>query len=106
MNSAFLNSYDFFILSNTLYSFIRLWGMGQGLRRGLGINAQVTTPGGLGFRRGLLGGSFSPGVLPSHYKTLQPHRLSTSLPQPFTPPTRTRYPHLIPAQRDEGPPTR
>ncbi|MFS8030620.1 hypothetical protein Hanom_Chr17g01536191 [Helianthus anomalus] len=31
-------------------------------RRGLAINAQVTTPGGLGFRRGPLGGSFSPGV--------------------------------------------
>ncbi|MFS7908658.1 hypothetical protein Hanom_Chr01g00085731 [Helianthus anomalus] len=30
--------------------------------RGLGTNAQVTTPGGLGFRRGPLGGSFSPGV--------------------------------------------
>ncbi|MFS7903258.1 hypothetical protein Hanom_Chr01g00021931 [Helianthus anomalus] len=28
--------------------------------RGLAINAQVTTPGGLGFRRGPLGGSFSP----------------------------------------------
>ncbi|MFS7941119.1 hypothetical protein Hanom_Chr05g00472401 [Helianthus anomalus] len=30
--------------------------------RGLGTNAQVTTPGGLGFRRGPLGGGFSPGV--------------------------------------------
>ncbi|KAJ0630209.1 putative PWWP domain containing protein PWWP2 [Helianthus annuus] len=39
-----------------------LWGMGRGLGRGLGTNAQVTTPGGLGFRRGLLGGGFSPGV--------------------------------------------
>uniref|UniRef100_A0A251SMZ4 Uncharacterized protein n=1 Tax=Helianthus annuus TaxID=4232 RepID=A0A251SMZ4_HELAN len=29
---------------------------------GLGTNAQVTTPGGLGFRRGPLGGGFSPGV--------------------------------------------
>ncbi|KAJ0755297.1 hypothetical protein HanPI659440_Chr09g0356441 [Helianthus annuus] len=37
---------------------LRLWGMG----RGLGANAQVTTPGGLGFRRGPLGGGFSPGV--------------------------------------------
>ncbi|MFS7959261.1 hypothetical protein Hanom_Chr08g00689021 [Helianthus anomalus] len=36
----------------------RLWGMG----RGLATNAQVTTPGGLGFRRGPLGGGFSPGV--------------------------------------------
>ncbi|MFS7990204.1 putative carbonic anhydrase [Helianthus anomalus] len=51
-------SKTFFILCNTLYSFIRLWGMG----RGLGTNAQVTTPGGIGFRRGPLGGSFSPDV--------------------------------------------
>ncbi|MFS7941122.1 hypothetical protein Hanom_Chr05g00472451 [Helianthus anomalus] len=36
--------------------------MGRGLGRGLGTNAQVTTPGGLGFRRGPLGGGFSPGV--------------------------------------------
>ncbi|KAJ0595200.1 putative PWWP domain containing protein PWWP2 [Helianthus annuus] len=43
-------------------SVVRLWGMGRGLGRGLGTNAQVTTPGGLGFRRGLLGGGFSPGV--------------------------------------------
>ncbi|MFS7974396.1 hypothetical protein Hanom_Chr09g00868251 [Helianthus anomalus] len=41
---------------------VRLWGMGRGLRRGLGINAHVTTPGGLGFRRGPLGRGFSPGV--------------------------------------------
>ncbi|MFS8005414.1 hypothetical protein Hanom_Chr13g01237081 [Helianthus anomalus] len=31
-------------------------GYGAGLWRGLGTNAQVTTPGGLGLRRGLLGG--------------------------------------------------
>ncbi|MFS7973331.1 hypothetical protein Hanom_Chr09g00855341 [Helianthus anomalus] len=37
---------------------LRLWGMG----RGLGTNAQVTTPGGLGFRRRPMGGGFSPGV--------------------------------------------
>ncbi|KAJ0623911.1 hypothetical protein HanIR_Chr01g0037421 [Helianthus annuus] len=36
--------------------------MGRGLWRGLGTNAQITTPGRLGFRRGLLGGVFSPGV--------------------------------------------
>ncbi|MFS7921266.1 putative vacuolar protein sorting-associated protein Ist1 [Helianthus anomalus] len=41
---------------------LRLWGMGRGLGRGLGTNAQVTTPSGLGFRRGPLGGGFSPGV--------------------------------------------
>ncbi|KAJ0734439.1 hypothetical protein HanPI659440_Chr11g0420131 [Helianthus annuus] len=37
-------------------------GYGVGVGRGLGTNAQVTTPGGLGFRRGPLGGCFSPGV--------------------------------------------
>ncbi|MFS7928204.1 hypothetical protein Hanom_Chr04g00318021 [Helianthus anomalus] len=36
--------------------------MGRGLGRGLGINAQVTTPGGLGFRRGPFGVGFRPGV--------------------------------------------
>ncbi|MFS7906431.1 hypothetical protein Hanom_Chr01g00059101 [Helianthus anomalus] len=41
---------------------LRLSGMGRGLGRGLGTNAQVTTPGGLGFWRGPLGGGFSPGV--------------------------------------------
>ncbi|KAF5785610.1 hypothetical protein HanXRQr2_Chr10g0430591 [Helianthus annuus] len=41
---------------------LRLWGMGRGLGRGLGTNAQVTTPGGLGFRHRPLGGGFSPGV--------------------------------------------
>ncbi|MFS7895260.1 hypothetical protein Hanom_Chr00s002586g01701741 [Helianthus anomalus] len=41
---------------------VRLWGMGRGLGRGLGTNAHVTTPGGLGFRRGPLGWGFSPGV--------------------------------------------
>ncbi|MFS7916314.1 hypothetical protein Hanom_Chr02g00175681 [Helianthus anomalus] len=41
---------------------LRLWGMGRGLGRGLGTNAQVTTPGGLGFRHGPLGGGFSLGV--------------------------------------------
>ncbi|KAJ0494022.1 hypothetical protein HanIR_Chr12g0592701 [Helianthus annuus] len=35
---------------------------GARLWRGLGTNAQVTTPGGLGFRRGPLGWGFSPGV--------------------------------------------
>ncbi|MFS7972440.1 hypothetical protein Hanom_Chr09g00844821 [Helianthus anomalus] len=30
--------------------------------RGLGIHTHVTTPGGLGFRRGPLGGGFSPVV--------------------------------------------
>ncbi|MFS7977819.1 hypothetical protein Hanom_Chr10g00908501 [Helianthus anomalus] len=35
---------------------VSAWG------RGLGTNAQVTTPGGLGFQRGPLGGGFSPGV--------------------------------------------
>ncbi|MFS7912305.1 hypothetical protein Hanom_Chr02g00128451 [Helianthus anomalus] len=34
--------------------------MGRGLWHGLGTNTQVTTPGGLGFRRGPLGGGFSP----------------------------------------------
>ncbi|MFS8033768.1 hypothetical protein Hanom_Chr17g01573441 [Helianthus anomalus] len=37
-------------------------GYGAGLGRGLGTNAQVTIPGGLGFRRGSLGGGFSPGI--------------------------------------------
>ncbi|MFS7963087.1 hypothetical protein Hanom_Chr08g00734031 [Helianthus anomalus] len=36
--------------------------MGRGLGRELGTNAQVTTPGGLGFQRGPLGGGFCPGV--------------------------------------------
>ncbi|MFS8005917.1 hypothetical protein Hanom_Chr13g01243001 [Helianthus anomalus] len=36
--------------------------MGMGLGRGLGTNTQVTTPGGLGFWRGPIGGGFSPGV--------------------------------------------
>ncbi|MFS7985831.1 hypothetical protein Hanom_Chr11g01003241 [Helianthus anomalus] len=36
--------------------------MGRGLGRGLGTNTQVTTLGRLGFRRGPLGGDFSPGV--------------------------------------------
>ncbi|MFS8001993.1 hypothetical protein Hanom_Chr13g01196891 [Helianthus anomalus] len=36
--------------------------MGRGLERGLGTNAHVTIPGGLGFRRGPLGGDFNPGV--------------------------------------------
>ncbi|MFS7952176.1 hypothetical protein Hanom_Chr07g00603931 [Helianthus anomalus] len=40
----------------------RLCGMGQGLGRRFGTNADVTTPGGLGFGRGLLGGGFSPCV--------------------------------------------
>ncbi|MFS8021981.1 hypothetical protein Hanom_Chr16g01433931 [Helianthus anomalus] len=35
--------------------------MGRELERGLGTNAQVTTPGGLGFPRGPLGGGFQPG---------------------------------------------
>ncbi|MFS8030885.1 hypothetical protein Hanom_Chr17g01539331 [Helianthus anomalus] len=49
---------------NIKFLLIRLWGMG----RGWGVswvqstNAQVTTPGRLGFRRGPLGGGFSPGV--------------------------------------------
>ncbi|MFS7918034.1 hypothetical protein Hanom_Chr03g00196191 [Helianthus anomalus] len=34
--------------------------MGRGLGRGLGTKTQVTTSGGLGFRRGPLGGGFSP----------------------------------------------
>ncbi|MFS7919464.1 hypothetical protein Hanom_Chr03g00212961 [Helianthus anomalus] len=34
------------------------WGLGCGL----GTNAHVTTPGGLGFGRGPLSGGFSPGV--------------------------------------------
>ncbi|MFS7899889.1 hypothetical protein Hanom_Chr00s084352g01795871 [Helianthus anomalus] len=34
-------------------------GYGAGLWRGLGTNAQLTTSGGLGFRRGPLGGGFS-----------------------------------------------
>ncbi|MFS7968668.1 hypothetical protein Hanom_Chr09g00800321 [Helianthus anomalus] len=37
---------------------LRLWVWGGVL----GTNAQVTTPGGLGFRRRPLGGGFSPGV--------------------------------------------
>ncbi|MFS7897790.1 hypothetical protein Hanom_Chr04g00354491 [Helianthus anomalus] len=40
------------------FFYFRLWGMG----RGLGTNAHVTTPGRLGFRRGPLGGGFSPDV--------------------------------------------
>ncbi|MFS8028109.1 hypothetical protein Hanom_Chr16g01506601 [Helianthus anomalus] len=36
--------------------------MGRGLGRGLERNAQVTTPGGLGFGRGPLGGSLRPVV--------------------------------------------
>ncbi|MFS7914792.1 hypothetical protein Hanom_Chr02g00157671 [Helianthus anomalus] len=35
---------------------------GWGVRRGLGTNAHVTIPGGLGFRRGPLGGGFSSGI--------------------------------------------
>ncbi|MFS7902038.1 hypothetical protein Hanom_Chr01g00006581 [Helianthus anomalus] len=34
------------------------WGLGRGLER----NAQVTTPDGVGFGRGPLGGSLRPGV--------------------------------------------
>ncbi|MFS7904393.1 putative ABC transporter type 1, transmembrane domain-containing protein [Helianthus anomalus] len=49
-------------LENTMKLGLRLWGMGRGLGRGLVTNSHVTTPGGLGFRRGLLGGGFSPGV--------------------------------------------
>ncbi|MFS7898499.1 hypothetical protein Hanom_Chr00s024111g01763371 [Helianthus anomalus] len=41
---------------------IRLWDMGRGLGRGLAINVQVTTPGGPGFGRDLLGGSLRLGV--------------------------------------------
>ncbi|MFS8003762.1 hypothetical protein Hanom_Chr13g01217731 [Helianthus anomalus] len=37
-------------------------GYGAGLGRGLGLNAQVTTPGGLGFRCGPFGVGFRPGV--------------------------------------------
>ncbi|MFS7956977.1 hypothetical protein Hanom_Chr07g00660971 [Helianthus anomalus] len=37
-------------------------GYGRGLGRGFERNAQVITPGGLGFRRGSLGGSLRPGV--------------------------------------------
>ncbi|MFS7977117.1 hypothetical protein Hanom_Chr10g00900361 [Helianthus anomalus] len=37
-------------------------GYGAGLGCGLGTNTHVTTPGGLGFRCGPLGGGFSPGV--------------------------------------------
>ncbi|MFS7949779.1 hypothetical protein Hanom_Chr06g00575561 [Helianthus anomalus] len=37
---------------------LRLWGMERGLER----NAQVTTPGGLGFGRGPIGVGFSMGV--------------------------------------------
>ncbi|MFS7936219.1 hypothetical protein Hanom_Chr05g00412971 [Helianthus anomalus] len=33
-----------------------------GMGRGLGTNAQVTTQGGLGFRRGPIGGGFTPRV--------------------------------------------
>ncbi|MFS7908321.1 hypothetical protein Hanom_Chr01g00081801 [Helianthus anomalus] len=40
------------------YTCLTLWDMG----RGLGTNVQVTTPDELGFRRGLLAGSFSPDV--------------------------------------------
>ncbi|MFS7935904.1 hypothetical protein Hanom_Chr05g00409041 [Helianthus anomalus] len=36
--------------------------MGRELGRGLGTNAHLITPGGLGFGRGPLGGGFSPGV--------------------------------------------
>ncbi|MFS7964069.1 hypothetical protein Hanom_Chr08g00745841 [Helianthus anomalus] len=41
---------------------LRLWGMGRRLGRGLSTNVSVTTPGGLGFRRGPLGGGFNPDV--------------------------------------------
>ncbi|MFS7927686.1 hypothetical protein Hanom_Chr04g00312011 [Helianthus anomalus] len=34
----------------------------MGYEAGLGTNAQVTTPGGLGFRRDPFGGGFRPGV--------------------------------------------
>ncbi|KAJ0491701.1 hypothetical protein HanIR_Chr12g0566701 [Helianthus annuus] len=47
-------------IKNTISNkIVRLWGMGRGLGRGLGTNAQVTTPGGLGFGCGPLGGGFS-----------------------------------------------
>ncbi|KAJ0491041.1 hypothetical protein HanHA300_Chr12g0462371 [Helianthus annuus] len=36
--------------------------MGQGFGRGLGENAQATTPGGLGLGRGPWGLGFKPGV--------------------------------------------
>ncbi|MFS7994359.1 hypothetical protein Hanom_Chr12g01105001 [Helianthus anomalus] len=36
--------------------------MGRELGRGLGTNAHLTTPGGIGFGRGPLGGGFNPGV--------------------------------------------
>ncbi|MFS8012431.1 hypothetical protein Hanom_Chr14g01320781 [Helianthus anomalus] len=47
------------------HSYLRLWGMGRELER----NAQVTTPGGLGFGRGPLGGSFRPGVGRGYHMT-------------------------------------
>ncbi|MFS7964933.1 hypothetical protein Hanom_Chr08g00756191 [Helianthus anomalus] len=53
------------MLFNCFYCFftsIRLWVMERGLGHGLGTKAQVTIPGGLGFRRGPLGGGFNPGV--------------------------------------------
>ncbi|MFS7955737.1 hypothetical protein Hanom_Chr07g00646111 [Helianthus anomalus] len=37
-------------------------GYGAGVGAWVGYNAQVTNPGGLGFRRGPLGGGFSSGV--------------------------------------------
>ncbi|MFS8016981.1 hypothetical protein Hanom_Chr15g01374891 [Helianthus anomalus] len=43
--------------------------MGRGLGRGLERNAQVTTPGGLGFGRGPLGGSLRPGVGRDYHMT-------------------------------------
>ncbi|MFS7999029.1 hypothetical protein Hanom_Chr12g01161151 [Helianthus anomalus] len=46
------------MLAKTKNNHLRLWGMG----RGLGTNVQVTILGGFGFRRGPLGGGFSPGV--------------------------------------------
>ncbi|MFS7916234.1 hypothetical protein Hanom_Chr02g00174721 [Helianthus anomalus] len=49
-------------------------GYGAGLGRGLGINAHVITPGGLGFVRGLLGGGFSPGVRRAYpHDMTEPH---------------------------------
>ncbi|MFS7992217.1 hypothetical protein Hanom_Chr12g01079671 [Helianthus anomalus] len=59
---------------------LRLWGMGRGLER----NAQVTTPGGLGFGRGPIGVGYSMGVGRGYpHDMVKPHwpRALTTSPQ-------------------------
>ncbi|KAJ0537904.1 hypothetical protein HanHA300_Chr08g0269001 [Helianthus annuus] len=49
-----------------------MWNKTMGYGRGLGTNAHVTTLGGLGFRRGPLGGGFSPGVRRGYEHMVEP----------------------------------